>query len=110
MKSSVATADREMFAQFNVVIVLPMKLTFSRSQCPVLPVLGALFRPLYETLEQKQPKIMNQIVTYEANAFGSAAQLCAKGIAQGGVIHVRFSCLYLCIGSVATLVQKERKC
>jgi hypothetical protein len=31
---------------------------------------------------------MNQIVTYETNAFGSAAQLCAKGIAQGGVIHV----------------------
>jgi hypothetical protein len=36
MKSSVATADREMFAQFNVVIVLPMRLTFSRRYFPTL--------------------------------------------------------------------------
>jgi hypothetical protein len=32
--------------------------------------------------------IMDQIVTYETNAIGSAAQLCAEVIAQGGVIHV----------------------
>jgi uncharacterized phosphosugar-binding protein len=32
--------------------------------------------------------IMDQIVTYETNTIGSAAQLCAEVIAQGGVIHV----------------------
>jgi uncharacterized phosphosugar-binding protein len=31
---------------------------------------------------------MNQIVVHETNAIGSAAQLCADVIAQGGVIHV----------------------
>jgi uncharacterized phosphosugar-binding protein len=31
---------------------------------------------------------MNQIMAHETNAIGSAAQLCADAIAQGGVIHV----------------------
>jgi uncharacterized phosphosugar-binding protein len=31
---------------------------------------------------------MNQIVVHETGAIGSAAQLCAEVIAQGGVIHV----------------------
>jgi uncharacterized phosphosugar-binding protein len=31
---------------------------------------------------------MNQIMAHETKAIGSAAQLCADTIAQGGVIHV----------------------
>jgi uncharacterized phosphosugar-binding protein len=33
-------------------------------------------------------EIMNPVVAHETNAIGSAGQLCADTIAQGGVIHV----------------------
>ena len=33
-------------------------------------------------------EIMNLVIAHETNAIGSAAQLCADTIAQGGVIHV----------------------